>query len=364
MSGGAAHSRRNRFLSWSVNLVGVLAFVIILYWGGAEAWRQMIRVDLRYLLASLAATLLWNLVAAYRWSLLTNRVAGRTVCPYRYYFTYHMIGMVTGQVLPITAGMLGGRPVALSLSQGVPLKRTALSVLLDKLFDLFLALVLVGPVALYLVGWISLPLGLGLMGAAAIAGALLLGWRYEQVMRWFGLIGIRLARILGRVPVIGSKFARRLPQQLERLTTEAALSNRLAFRSFLLTLVLYSLLSARLVFIAQALRLGIPCYLLVMGACVAQLAVVFSVTPGSLGFLEGGWGAVLGLAGLTRDQFTFFVIGRRAYALVFTLLCALLAFAWIRESPAHLFRAVITASRQPDREPAAAYTPGDSEGQP
>jgi hypothetical protein len=228
MSGGAAHSRRNRFLSWLVNLVGVLAFVIILYWGGAEAWRQMIRVDLRYLLASLAATLLWNLVAAYRWSLLTNRVAGRTVCPYRYYFTYHMIGMVTGQVLPITAGMLGGRPVALSLSQGVPLKRTALSVLLDKLFDLFLALVLVGPVALYLVGWISLPLGLGLMGAAAIAGALLLGWRYEQVMRWFGLIGIRLARILGRVPVIGSKFARRLPQQLERLTTEAALSNRLA----------------------------------------------------------------------------------------------------------------------------------------
>jgi uncharacterized protein (TIRG00374 family) len=366
MSGEAIHRKRNRILSWLVNLAGVLAFALILYWGGAEAWRQMIRVDGRYLLAAFAAMLSWNLVAAYRWSLLADRVAGRTVCPYRYYFTYHMIGMVTGQVLPITVGMLGGRPVALSLSQGVPLKRTGLSVLLDKLFDLLLALLLVGPVALYLVGWIRLPLSLGLMGFAVIAGALVLFWRYEQVIRQFGQFGARLARALGRVPVLGAKFARRVPQQLERLSAEAALSNRLAVQTYLLTLVLYSLLAARLILISHALRLDIPSHLLAMGACVTQLAVVFSVTPGSLGFLEGGWAAVLGLAGLTRDQFTFFVIGRRAYALVFTLLCALLAFAWIRESPARLFRAVITASRQTDREPApvAAQLQGNSEGQP
>ena len=86
---------------------------------------------------------------------------------------------------------------------------------------------------------------------------------------------------------------------------------------------------------------------LAMGISVTQLALVFSVTPGSLGFLEGGWAAVLGLAGLTLDQFTTFVIGRRALVLVFTLIGTLLAFAWVRESPARLFRAVVDASRKP-----------------
>jgi hypothetical protein len=38
--------------------------------------------------------------------------------------------------------------------------------------------------------------------------------------------------------------------------------------------------------------------------------------------------------------------------LVFTLIGTLLAFAWIRESPARLFRAVLVASRQPAEERA------------
>jgi uncharacterized membrane protein YbhN (UPF0104 family) len=112
---------------------------------------------------------------------------------------------------------------------------------------------------------------------------------------------------------------------------------------------MYGLLAARLIFIANALRLEIPWYLLAMGVSVTQLALIFSVTPGSLGFLEGGWGAVLGLGGLSLDQFTFFVIGRRAFVLVFTLINTLLAFIWIRESPARLFREVIAASRDGTR---------------
>jgi uncharacterized protein (TIRG00374 family) len=264
-----------------------------------------------------------------------------------------MIGMLIGQVVPITVGMLGGRPVALSLSQEVSLKRSALSVFVDKLFDLILAVLLVLPVALYLVGWIERPLAFGLMGAAMLGGLLLIAWQYEQMIRLLSRIGARLSRPLARVPVLGPRLASRLPQQFDRLSREAVLRNRLAAQAFLLTLVLYSLLAARLYFIAQGLRLDIPWYLLAMGVCVTQLAVVFSVTPGSLGFLEGGWWAVLSLAGLTVEQFATFVIARRAYVLAFTLIDTLLAFGWIRESPARLFRAVLVASRQPTGEESA-----------
>jgi uncharacterized protein (TIRG00374 family) len=347
MSANQAKQKRNRILSWAINLAGILAFGLILYLGGVEAWQQIVKGDWRYALAALAVTLLWNLVAAFRWSLIANRVVGAKICAFRYFFTYQMIGMLTGQVVPITVGMLGARPVALSLSQQVSLKRSALSVFLDKLFDLALALLLVIPVALYLVGWIERPLAFWIMGSLVVVGALLIAWKYEQAIQLFAELGTRFSKPLARVPVIGRRLVRGLPKQLDRLSSETFLQNRLALQAFLLTLVMYGLLSVRLFFIAQALRLDIPWYLLVMGIAVTQLALVFSVTPGSLGFLEGGWAAVLGLAGLTLDQFATFVIGRRAFVLVFTLIGTLLAFAWIRESPARLFRAVMDASRRP-----------------
>lgn len=356
MSVGQSRKKRNRILSWVINLAGILVFGLILYLGGAEAWQQIIDGDWRYVLAALGVTLLWNMVAAYRWSLIADRVIGHKVCAYRYYFTYQMLGMLIGQVVPITIGMLGARPVALSLSQQVPLRRSVLSVLLDKLFDLILALLLFTPVALYLVGWIERPLAFTLMGGIVLLGVLLMAWQYERAVRLMARVGSRLARPLGRVPVVGRRLAGRLPQRLERLSGETLVHNRLAVQAFLLTLVMYSLLSARLFFISQALGLEIPWYLLLMGIAVTQLAMVFAITPGSLGFLEGGWAAVFSLAGLSLEQFTTFVIGRRAYVLVFTLLGTLLAFAWIRESPAHLFRAVIVASRQPSDDLVANST--------
>jgi uncharacterized protein (TIRG00374 family) len=354
------NQKRNRILSWVINLIGLGFFALILYIGGIEAWRVIAQADWRYVLAAFVATVLWNLVATYRWALIANQVIQfQEPCPFRYYFTYQMIGMLAGQVLPITVGMLGGRPVALSLSRGVSLKRSALSVFLDKLFDLILAVLLVLPVALFLVDAFSVYVAFGLMASVVIIGAFVIGLRYGATMRVVGRVGTRLSQPLGHVPVIGQKFARRLPQQLDQVTNRNVLPNRVAIQAFLLTVLMYALLSARLIYIANALRLEIPWYLLVMGVSVTQLALVFSVTPGSLGFLEGGWGAVLGLAGLSLEQFTFFVIGRRAFVLVFTLINTLLAFAWIRESPAHLFREVIAASRGGDRG-----SDRGSEGQP
>ena len=364
MSANQSKQKRNRILSWVINLAGLLVFGLILYLGGVEAWQQILDGDWRYMLAALGVTLAWNLVATYRWSLIANRLFGYEVCAFRYYFTYQMIGMLIGQVVPITVGMLGGRPVALSLSQQVSLKRSALSVVLDKLFDLILALLLATPVALYLVGWLERPVTFGIMGGVVLVAVLLIAWQYERVFRTVGRVGARLARPLARVPVVGRRLSQRLPQQLDRLSGDALVNNRTAVQAFLLTLVMYTLLSARLYFIGQALQLDIPWYLLAMGVAITQLAVVFAITPGSLGFLEGGWAAVLGLAGLRLDQITTFLIGRRAYVLVFTLIGTFLAFAWIRESPARLFRAVISASRRPaggDSEPQAGTDPDSVE---
>jgi uncharacterized protein (TIRG00374 family) len=352
-----AKQRRNRILSWTINLLGILILVLMLYLGGVRAWQQILQGDWRYVLAGFAVTLLWNLIATYRWQIIVNYRAGEPVCQFRYLFTYQMLGMLTGQVMPITIGMLGTRPVALSLSKGVPLRRSALSVLLDKSFDLLLALLLFIPVALYLVGWISLSLAFVLIGGLVLIGVLIIAWQFEQALRLLGRLGSRLAKPLARVPLLGDRLVRRLQPQLERLSSEPLLPNSLALQAFLVTLVMYALLAARLVYIAEAVHLDIPWYILAMSVAVTQLTLIFAVTPGSLGFLEGGWAAVFALSGLSLDQFTIFVIARRAYFLAFTVIDTLLAFAWIRESPARLFRAVLVASSQPQARPVAGSAP-------
>ena len=349
--------KRNRILTWIINLVGILIFALILYLGGVEAWRQIIQSDWRYLAAGLAATLVWNLIAAYRWFLIADAVTQGNPGPrYRYYFTYHMLGMATSQLVPISVGLLGGRPVALSLSGMVPLRRAVLSVVLDKFFDLILTMLLLIPVACYLVDWMSLPLTFGLMAAVVLAGAVLIGWQYERMMRWLARAALVLSRPLIHLPFVGRRLMSRLPQQLERLAHETFVTNQRAVRLFGLTLILYTLLSIRLILVALALRLSVPWYLLVMGVAVTQFTLIFSFTPGSLGVLEGGWAAVFGLGG-QMDAYAVFVIGRRAFVLIYTLICTLLAFAWVRESPARLFRSLLSASRQHAGEEAQNVSP-------
>ena len=81
--------RRSQIVSWLINLSGLLIFVLILYLGGVEAWQRMLQADWRYVLAAFLATLAWNLLAAYRWSLIARPVvADPSRCPFRYFFTY------------------------------------------------------------------------------------------------------------------------------------------------------------------------------------------------------------------------------------------------------------------------------------
>ncbi len=349
--------KRKRMVAWAFNLAGLLSLALILYMGGLRAWDQILKSDWLLMLAALGVTLLWNVVATYRWAMIADRVIDfPEPCPFRYYFTYHMLGMLLGQVAPITLGMLGVRPVALSLSRGVPLTRSALSVFLDKFFDLLLALLLVLPTAFYLVGWIGLPVSLAIMAGIVVAAALALSWRYEWAVQRLGRVAARLARPMSYLPFVGKRLAGRLPAQMERLSKLSVGANGLATKAFLVTLVMYTLLAARLILMSEAFHLSIPWYLLAMSVCVTQLTLIFSVTPGSLGFLEGGWAAVFSLGGVPLEEFTVFVIGRRFYFLIFTALMLVGSFAWIRESPARLFRAVLSARRRGEDipEPGAA----------
>jgi len=97
--------------------------------------------------------------------------------------------------------------------------------------------------------------------------------------------------------------------------------------------------------VALALRLAVPWYLLLMGVAVTQFTLIFSVTPGRWGFWRGA-GPLCSASAAKWTCIPCSLSAAGVCADLYSALC-LLAFAWIRESPARLFRSVLSASRQP-----------------
>ena len=95
---------------------------------------------------------------------------------------------------------------------------------------------------------------------------------------------------------------------------------------FSLTLLRFLFLVLRLYLLNESLDLGIPVALFVAGIPIAQLTLALALTPGALGFLEGGWYAVLTLGGVAEIERSAFLIGQRAYWSIFIGLIFLLTY--------------------------------------
>jgi uncharacterized membrane protein YbhN (UPF0104 family) len=86
--------------------------------------------------------------------------------------------------------------------------------------------------------------------------------------------------------------------------------------------------------LASSFSISIPFDTFLLGLPVVQLGLLLAFTPGSLGFLEAGWLAVLSFQGISQNEiFTFLLILRLANYLFFPMLTLLLwCFSWKRKA--------------------------------
>lgn len=75
--------------------------------------------------------------------------------------------------------------------------------------------------------------------------------------------------------------------------------------------------------LAKGINTNTSYFTILFGIPFAQLSFIFSITPGAMGVLEGGWLGVLTMAEIPRDTIGKFLIGQRIYWLIFTLLLLL-----------------------------------------
>jgi uncharacterized membrane protein YbhN (UPF0104 family) len=192
--------------------------------------------------------------------------------------------------------------------------------LIDKLFDLGLSGLLLLPTAALALGLIDVRACALLFVAVFVALAVVV-WAWYRPLVAGGLrLRSRLSGRAGRVPWLRRLLDTRPGQQLLALRDDQVPSPRVALRAYGLTVLRYALMAARFAAVSQAVGIDVPPLWVFVGIPIAQLGLLFSVTPGALGAMEAGWLGVLLLAGLPRPQIVTFLIAQRAAVTAFILL--------------------------------------------
>jgi uncharacterized membrane protein YbhN (UPF0104 family) len=294
-----------------LQLFSLLLFAGLLWYGGAETWRQILESDYRLMLVAFLWLGVVTMVSAYRLQVVAEAVAGDGGgVGWSRYFYVNVTARALGLVLPRGVSILGGKTVGLR-ALGIPMGRAVVIVLLDNLLDVALLAALVGPGLLYLRGNVS-AWGFWLLSAAIVV---VLGG-----LMWWGAAQGRWQRPLG--------WLRRWPRLAAVLPVEAAweagerLTRPAVLRAYGLTVVLNWLLGVQYYWIAAAIRWPQPAALFLAAFPLTQLSLIVAIAPGGLGIFDLSWYGLLLLGGAAETAATTFVIAQRAAIFVFILLWA------------------------------------------
>ena len=299
-----------RWIHILLNILSLALFGLILWWGGPEAWLQIL--DSRWQ-DVLIACLLYGfagMVSAWRLQVSAESLTGHWVAHWRQFFYVNMTARALGLVLPRALSSLGGKSVGLR-AFGIPLTRSIWIVMVDNLFDVLVLGVLTFPALLLFRDLVS-PLNYYLLALVImIVLALLLWWGI--LTRWL----IILLTWIHHVPWLSKRI------KLDAKTAETILpAPKPAVQLQALTLLLSLTIGTTYFFIAKAVGISVPLSAILASFAVVQLSLIIAVAPGGLGIFDLGWLGLLHLIGVPKDEALTFVIAQRTYIFVFVLIWA------------------------------------------
>jgi hypothetical protein len=126
-------------------LLGFVIFAGVIALGGDGSLRQLGDVHPLWLVAAGGGVGLMLWLFSWRWRVIAEALAGRTLGSSTSFFFYGVTTSATSLFMPQTANLLVVRTAMLNSFTGLPLAPAGASVLVDKLFDLLPVAILTPP---------------------------------------------------------------------------------------------------------------------------------------------------------------------------------------------------------------------------
>lgn len=311
-------------------LVGLLLFVLLVRLGDFSSLKRLATLRLLPLLGAFLSTLGIAVSVGLRWGTLARGLTRRPVASWWHFCYYFLLNRVLGFFVPKDLSDLGGRAVLLITKHAVPTALAGLSVILDRLSDVLIMLVFLGPAILFLGHMLAAEAAVILMGGLAIVVYLGIRLGYRHILALSVDAYNRLADILRCLPVL-----RRYP--LRRIQ-KVHLSLTVLQRVYLFSLAKFVFTALRWMFFALALDISEPIITFLFGTPVGQLSFLFAFTPGGLGIFEAGWYAILLQAGFPEAYISPLLVEQRVLTTLFVgvaMLFSGLLLLWKKSAASH-----------------------------
>jgi uncharacterized membrane protein YbhN (UPF0104 family) len=304
---------RNRLL-W----VAAVVLMAGLVWWGRGDLRRMLSLKPLPLGLCLVFTLGMALASVAKWRVCLRSMGEAGATRFTSLFHYFMLGRVLGLVVPMELGDFGARSMSLKLEHSISLDRGTYSVYLERAFDFAASGILVVPSALFITGVVGPGVGLAIGGIGFVAGLICFALFSKQALEFLGVLFRLLLSAVSRLPWIG------------RLVTAEADGKGLAVENlgaaapklYLLSGLKFLFTALRFASVALATGMAVGVADMVLFAPGAQLALLFSVTPGGLGVIDWSWSGLLYKIGVDRHDIVPYLITLRLSVLASVLVLA------------------------------------------
>lgn len=289
-------------------LLGILLMAAIFTWAGEDVFDALATVSLTGILLYVVITGALTTISAVRWGMLTNLAAGKTLCNYRTYYLYFIISRAFGELfLPQSMSDFIVRPALVRFNQHTSLLQVMGGALLDRMIDILILTAALLPSALFIFADVK-PLyfwGLLLFLLAGLfillviislryvkrSGQWVVGcseWMSKRHNSMVQRAGIKLAQIGRELTLFEGK-----PRQLQLV--------------FFLSLARFVLIGLQFYALVWVTDVDITLTQVMAGVPGAQLATILAITPGAIGFREGGFAGAFSLMGVSTEAIKIFV---------------------------------------------------------
>lgn len=297
--------------------VGLILYLGILSLAGVnlETLNFPKTLDWASLFFALVLTILLTGFISLRWRLLANALAGYPALSQVDSFFYVLAGRTIGFVLPKDLSDMVARTLFLSRRNQVPMHLSTSSIILDKMLDLMVSLVFLGPSLLFIFGKTTIAESLGILAGSAIAVFLLLLFASPYFLR-FIFFGYNLVRKV----LLGLLRREYQPVQAANLPSSTYALGYLA------SVAKQICIGLRALFLGQAVGIFLSPLAFLFGASITQMSYVVSVTPDGLGVFDAAWYGVLNAIGVAASNVGAFLLLQRVFTILVIGALTLLMF--------------------------------------
>lgn len=256
---------------------------------------------------------LW--LSAYKWRLITEKLTKNNERSPNFYLSYIILANLTIQFVPQHIGMAFVQSLAVKLHKIGSLSKGIFSVVYDQLLNILIPVILLPVSVLFILGKISLSLAIFLyLGILLFAHYVITQWHKPLIIftvkRYWGIKKI-LSK--NKLSVVEENKIEDIPILSTRFTTHLFWIS--VFRHINWTL--------RSFFVVLAGNFAIKFWSILFTINIVQSAMLVSITPANLGFMEWSWIGSLALLGVPAVETGNFAILQRIITLCSIVLIAL-----------------------------------------